>query len=88
MCGNVRCDCTLNGIPLYGKVEITTSPFADFDIEVVSAFADLDVQKVTSFANECGEWEIVTSFGDFTVREVESFGDFQVRYVNSFPGLP
>lgn len=82
----VGSDCTLNGVPLYGKVKVVEN-FADFDVEVVSSFPDLKVQKVTSFPDRCGRWQFVTSFPDFTVRFVNSFPDLKIQYVSSFPGV-
>ena len=86
-CGNILCDCTFDGIPLWGKVEVVEA-FGDIQVEEVSAFADLDVEQVDAFANECGEWEMVDAFGDFTIEIVDSFGDIEVRYVDAFPGIP
>lgn len=40
-----------------------------------------------SFADECGEWEIVDSFPDFTVEIVDAFEDFEIEY-SAFPGIP
>lgn len=78
-------DCTLNGVPLYGKVKIVNS-FPDFKVKVVDSFPDLKVQQVNSFPNSCGKWKIVNSFPDFKVQFVDSFPDFTIKYVNSFPG--
>ncbi len=79
-------DCTCEGKKLYGKVKVVNSG-ADFDVRVVDSFADLDVKVVSSFADECGEWEFVDSFPDFTIRFVDSFSDFDIRFVGSFPGV-
>lgn len=86
-CGKIKCDCTFNGIQLWGRVEIVDA-FADITVQEVDAFADLDVKEVTAFADECGEWEIVDAFGDFSVQMVSAFGDFDVRFVDNFPGVP
>lgn len=79
-------DCTWNGIPLYGEVQIVES-FADIEVQVVSSFADIEVKVVTSFPDDCGEWEFVDSFPDFTIRYVESFPDITITFVESFPGI-
>lgn len=78
--------CTLNGVPLHGKVKFVDS-FPDFKVKVVSSFPDLKVKHVTSFPDDCGEWQIVDSFPDFTVKFVDSFPDFTIKYVDSFPGV-
>ncbi|MGJ3233026.1 MAG: hypothetical protein ACFE0P_14645 [Oceanicaulis sp.] len=83
---DIAADCTLNGVPLHGRVEVVEH-FADFDVEIVDGFPDLDVKPVTSFPDECGEWEFVDTFPDFTVRFVDSFPDFTIQYVERFPGL-
>ena len=82
---DITAACTLDGVPLYGEVQVVDS-FADFDIEVVESFADLKVEPVEHFADGCGQWTFVDSFPDFTVRFVDSFPDFTVRFVEHFPG--
>jgi hypothetical protein len=79
-------DCTWNGIPLYGEVQVVES-FADIDVEVVTNFPDLNVKVVESFPDDCGEWEFVESFPDFTIRFVDSFADIRIEFVESFPGV-
>jgi hypothetical protein len=83
-CGRIRCDCTFEGIPLFGEVEYVDA-FADFQVRVTS-FPDLLVRE-GSFADECGEWEIVDGFADFTVEIVDAFEDFSIEY-SAFPGIP
>ena len=78
-------DCTYNGIPLYGKVQVVEH-FADFNVQVVEHFADLDVKVVKHFPDSCGKWIFVTSFPDFKISFVNHFADFKIHYVNSFPG--
>lgn len=78
-------DCTFEGITLHGDVEVVES-FADIRVQVVTSFPDLKVKRVDSFADECGEWEFVDSFGDFTIEFVDSFPDIKIEYVESFPG--
>ena len=78
-------DCTWNGIPLHGEVEVVES-FADIQVQVVSSFPNLRVKTVSSFADSCGEWEFVESFPDFTIEFVESFPDIRIEFVESFPG--
>jgi hypothetical protein len=83
MCGRIKCDCTLKGIPLYGRYRIVTFN-EDFKIRETS-FPDLKVLK-TNFADSCGEWQEVTFNEDFTVRVVTFNEDFQIAYSN-FPGV-
>lgn len=78
-------DCTCKGIPLYGKVKVVEN-FADFKVKIVSSFPDLKVKTVSSFPDDCGEWQFVESFPDFTIQFVESFPDFTIKFVESFPG--
>jgi hypothetical protein len=80
-------DCTLDGIPLHGEVEVVEH-FADFRVQVVTSFPDLKVKTVSSFPDDCGEWEFVDSFPDFTIEFVDSFPDLKIEFVDSFPGLP
>jgi hypothetical protein len=57
------------------------------DIQVrESPFPDLNVRE-GPFADECGEWEIVDAFPDFTVQIVDAFEDFAIDY-SEFPGIP
>jgi hypothetical protein len=84
MCGRIRCDCTFNGIALFGRVQYVTN-FADITVSE-TPFPDLRVRE-GSFADTCGEWEIVDNFPDFTVEIVTSFEDFGIEY-SAFPGIP
>ncbi len=79
-------NCTCKGIPLYGKVKVMDNSFADFDVRITNGFPDLDVEVVKAFPNECGKWEFVEAFADFSVRFVEGFEDFTIRFVEGFPG--
>lgn len=79
--------CSLNGIPLYGKVQIVNS-FPDLKVQNVTSFPDLKVQWVESFPDQCGKWQEVHSFPDFTIQYVDSFPDLTIEEVSSFPGLP
>jgi hypothetical protein len=74
-CGRIRCDCTFNGIQLWGRVQYVTS-FPDIQVRE-SAFPDLRVRE-GSFPDSCGEWQIVDAFPDFTVEIVTSFEDFEI----------
>lgn len=80
-------DCTLKGVALHGKVEAVES-FADLKVQVVTSFPDLKVKAVDSFPDDCGEWQFVDSFPDFTIEFVDSFPDLKIEMVESFPGLP
>ena len=88
-------DCTIekrcsNGeimrIPLHGKVKIVKA-FGDFKVQVVSNFEDLNVKLVEHFPNNCGEWQIVENFEDFSIEIVDAFPDFTIKYVDAFPGV-
>ena len=79
--------CRYKGIKLNGKVKVVTHG-ADLKVQVKNSFPDLKVQQVTSFPNKCGQWQMVTSFPDFTVQFVDSFPDITIKYVDSFPGRP
>ncbi len=80
-------DCTFNGYPLYGDVQVVDS-FPDLKVQIVDSFPDLKVQVVESFPDDCGEWKFVDSFPDVKIQFVDSFPDVKVQYVDSFPGLP
>ena len=84
--GPVGEDCRCKDIPLYGRVKVVEA-FADFKVKIVSSFPDLRVRTVSAFPDECGEWQFVESFPDFTVQFVENFPDFTIQYVDYFPGL-
>jgi len=79
--------CSLNGIPLYGKVQVVDS-FPDLKVKKVTSFPDLNVQWVDSFPDQCGKWQEVSSFPDLTIQYVDSFPDLEIAEVTSFPGLP
>jgi hypothetical protein len=83
-CGRIKCDCTYNGVKLWGKVQYVDI-FPDFKVKV-SPFPDLNVEE-TYFGLKCGQWEIVTAFPDFTVQKVTMFEDFDIAY-SPFPGIP
>jgi hypothetical protein len=78
--------CSVNGIALYGKVQVVDS-FPDLKVKTVTSFPDLKVQWVDSFADRCGEWQEVSSFPDFTIQYVDSFPDLEIENVTSFPGV-
>lgn len=79
-------NCTFDGKPLYGRVQIVDS-FPDVKVKKVDNFADLDVKFVNSFPNDCGEWEIVKSLPDIRVQFVSNFPDVTIKVVNNFPGM-
>lgn len=70
-------DCSWNGIPLKGKVQIVEA-FPDIKIQFVESFPDLKVKWVESFPNDCGEWQVVVAFPDFKVQVVKSFPDIKI----------
>ncbi len=80
-------DCRLNGVALYGDVQIVDS-FPDLKIQIVQSFPDLRVKLVDSFPDGCGQWRLVVSFPDFKIQYVDSFADLKIQIVDSFPGNP
>jgi hypothetical protein len=56
-------------------------------VKVVNAFEDLKVKTVSSFPDDCGEWQFVDSFPDFTIQFVDAFSDFTIQFVDAFPGV-
>ncbi len=79
--------CEFKGIPLHGRVKIVKY-FADINVQVVSSFADLRVQSVKHHPTECGQWQFVDNFPDFTIKFVDHFPDLKIQFVKSFPGKP
>jgi hypothetical protein len=79
-------DCTFHGIPLKGKVKVVTSS-ADIKVKVVENFQDISIKVVSNFPDDCGEWQFVDSFPDFTIQYVENFPDFEIKFVENFPGI-
>lgn len=77
--------CTLNDIPLHGKVQVVEN-FPDLKVQIVTSFPDLKVQIVENFPDKCGQWQMVAKFPDFKIQFVESFPDLKIQYVTSFPG--
>lgn len=73
-------------IPLKGKVKIVEH-FADFKVQIVKNFADIKVKQVQNFPDDCGEWQYVDNFEDFSIEIVDNFPDFTITYVDNFPGL-
>ena len=65
-------DCRCKNIELKGRVKIVDN-FANFKVKEVSSFPDLRVKRVTSFPNNCGEWQFVDVFPDFTIMYVDHF---------------
>jgi len=80
-------DCTFNGFPLYGKIQVVDS-FPDIKVQIVESFPDLKVKIVESFPDDCGEWKFVESFPDVKIQFVDSFPDIKIKFVESFPGKP
>jgi hypothetical protein len=85
MCGAIKCDCTLHGIPLYGKYRVVTFN-EDFKIRETT-FPDLRVQKVDFNPTSCGKWQEVTFNEDFTVRVVTFNEDIAIEYTTFNPGV-
>jgi hypothetical protein len=67
-------DCTFNGFPLYGKIQVVDS-FPDIKVQIVESFPDIKVK-------------VVESFPDFKIQFVDSFPDIKIKFVESFPGKP
>lgn len=79
--------CSLNGVPLFGDVQVVES-FPDIRVQIVTSFPDLKVETVDSFPDDCGQWRFVDSFPDLKIQYVESFPDLKIQLVTSFPGWP
>ena len=79
--------CTLNGVRLYGKVQVVEA-FPDLKVQVVHAFPDLRVERVQVFPDKCGKWQFVEVFPDFKVQFVEALPDLRIQFVEVFPGVP
>ena len=84
--GDIADDCTFDGFPLYGDIQVVDS-FPDLKVQIVDSFPDLKVQVVDSFPDDCGQWRFVDSFPDVKIQFVDSFPDINIQYVDSFPGL-
>lgn len=82
-----RAACTWNGKRLYGRIRyVDFNP--DVKVKVVTSLARLHVREVSSLANDCGEWEIVTSgSANLRVEVVTSLPDLTIEYVSSLPGI-
>ena len=95
MCGRIRCDCTLNGMNLWGRVQfVTQTDIHDFDVQVVTsdALGDLKVQDVgaTGFPNSCGKWQTVTTPPALRIYRYTTnlaSTDFAIVENSSFPGV-
>lgn len=81
----VGSDCYYKGRYLSGRVKVVDS-FPDFEVKRVESFPDIRI-KQTNLPSNCGEWEMVENFPDFTVKFVENFPDFTIQFVENFPGL-
>ena len=79
-------NCTFHGIPLKGKVKIVTS-FADFNVKEVENYQDISIKVVDNYPDDCGEWQFVDSYPDFTIKFVESYPDVTIKFVNNYPGI-
>lgn len=80
-------NCTFNGKPLYGKVQIVDGA-ANFKVQVTEYIPDLKVLIVEHFPDDCGEWMVVDGGADFTIQFVDGGADFTIRFVEAFPGIP
>jgi hypothetical protein len=82
-----RANCTYQGKPLYGRVQIVDS-LADIKVKIVSDHPDLPVKQVTTFPGRCGEWQIVDSFPTLRVQIVTTLPDITIGFVSTFSGSP
>lgn len=85
-------DCSCKGIPLHGRVFITSdSGTEDFKITIVDrGYESVKVKIVDCCASECGQWEIVSQreYADFIVRIVsQGYEDFAITFDCVVPGL-
>ena len=84
--GEIKSDCTYNGIPLYGRVKVVDF-MPDFLVQKVDFMPDLRVKETSFLPTNCGEWEFVDSMPDFTIQYVDFFPDFTIQMVDFMPGL-
>jgi hypothetical protein len=90
MCGRINCDCTFEGVGLFGTYRVRTDGLAMFRVQVgTTGLEDLKVQTGLAIADSCGEWrEGTTGLEKFTVEFVTNgLYDFSIRYVTSLPGV-
>jgi hypothetical protein len=66
---------------LRGRVQIVNS-FPTYKVRVVSHFPDVRVRKVKTKPVNCGEWQFVNEFPDFTIQYVDSHEDFTIQFIN------
>jgi len=79
-------ECVCKGIPLHGKVKIV-SYNADLKVKIVDNFGDINVKVVERWPDDCGEWQFVEHWPDFTIQIVEYGEDLKVHFVNNWPGM-
>lgn len=73
--------CTFKGKPIYGNVRIVdNSTVADFKVRLVERDEYASIKIVTNETSRCGEWHLVDSGDDFTVKFVESGEDFSICF--------
>jgi hypothetical protein len=82
----IKNDCTFNGIPLFGDVEVVKG-CADFTVQIVTSLPDIDVDTNCGVPTHCGEWNMVKGCSDFTIQYVNGCADIKVRFVKGLPGL-
>jgi hypothetical protein len=72
---------------LHGKVKIVAA-HADYDVRIVQMFPDARIRIVEHNPDDAGEWQIVDSHEDFSVRFVPVGGNFTISFVSAWPGCP
>jgi hypothetical protein len=46
---------------------------------------DIEVKQVSALPSKCGEWQLVDSHPDFTIKFVTEFPDISIKLINDFP---
>ena len=79
-------DCKCRGKAMKGKVRVVESN-ADFKVKVVESNPDIKIKTVNTYPDECGEWQFVNAYPDFTIEYVNAYPDFTIKFVNCYPGV-
>jgi hypothetical protein len=75
-------DCRCNGTRLYGDVQILEAGSgAMFKVRIANPAA-LDVRRINGKPKNCGDWQFVYNWPDFTIEFVDDNEDFTIRFVN------
>lgn len=84
--GKASSNCTLNGKPLYGFIQIVDTG-EDVKIQNVTTAPDLKIEVVKSGPSRCGQWLFVNTGANLKVRFVNTGADLHIQFVTTGPGL-